>query len=170
LITQMPLTREVSRVTVFLEKLGNRWCGLRQTIGVARNHHDREGRADWIATGHEGGPAGGAACLTIPACEYGAFSGDAINGLDGRIASNRYCIRLENGPLQAACATSHGHSPTTADSEDTTFDFEALKQGGFRQNRNFQQNQILATLPANGCSGSLIGKGPGLSGKKETNR
>jgi hypothetical protein len=39
----------------------------------------------------------------------------ASQNQSSRIASNRYCIRVENELLQAAGATSRGHSPTVAD-------------------------------------------------------
>jgi hypothetical protein len=79
LITQMPLTREVSRVTVFWKNLAIVEVEFVRPLGSPGNHHDRKGRADWVATGHEGGAAGSSACLTMPACEHGAFSGDAVN-------------------------------------------------------------------------------------------
>src|SRR5436309_3091218 len=58
LITQMPLAREVSAIAVLLEELGDRRRGLRQAVLVARHYHDRKGRADRDASGHERGDAG----------------------------------------------------------------------------------------------------------------
>src|SRR6266542_194661 len=74
-VTQMPLAREVSAIAVLLEELGDRRRGLRQAVLVARHHHDREGRADRNASGHERGPARRTPRLTIPAREYSAFLG-----------------------------------------------------------------------------------------------
>src|SRR5271170_1012411 len=40
LIPEMPLTREVSRITAFLEELGDCRSTLRQTVRVAWDNHD----------------------------------------------------------------------------------------------------------------------------------
>src|SRR5213592_939168 len=88
LITKMPLAREVSAIAVLLEELGDRRRGLGQAVLVARHYHDRKGRADRDASGHERGAAGRATRLTIPAREYGAFLGDAIN-VRGRVTEVR---------------------------------------------------------------------------------
>ena len=79
LIAQMPFAGEIGRVTVLLEELGDCRRRFRQAVGVTRNHHDRESRADRIAAGHEGSATRSATRLTIPAGEHGTLGGDPVN-------------------------------------------------------------------------------------------
>ena len=88
LIAQMPLAREIGRIAVLLEELGDRRRGLRQAVLVARHNHHRQRRADRDASGHERGAARGATRLAVPTGEDGAFRGDAID-VRGRMAEVR---------------------------------------------------------------------------------
>src|SRR5271157_2682628 len=84
----MPLAREVGRIAVLLEELGDCRCALREAVRVARHHHDRKRRTDRDAPGHERGPARGATRLAVPTGEDGAFLGDLID-IRGRMAQVR---------------------------------------------------------------------------------
>jgi hypothetical protein len=106
LIAEMPLAREISAVTVFLEKLGDRWGGFRQTILVARHNDNRERRADRNAPAQERCAARGTTRLTIPTCEHGPFLGDAID-VRGRMAKVR--AAAVSAEIIPARVVSHQH-------------------------------------------------------------
>src|SRR5206468_5235200 len=85
LVAEMPLAREVGRVAVLLEELGDRRGFLAQEVLITRRDDDRQRRADGNAPGDERGAASGATRLAIPTGEIRAFLGDAID-VWGRMA------------------------------------------------------------------------------------
>src|SRR5207248_9539871 len=85
LVAEMPLAREVGRVAVFLEELGDGRGFLAQEVLITRRDDDRQRRADGNAPGDERGAAGGATRLAVPTGEMRAFLGDAID-VWGRMA------------------------------------------------------------------------------------
>src|SRR5208337_4470571 len=96
-VAHMPLTGEVRRVAVFLEKFGDRRRLLPDVVLVTRGNYDRERRADRNTPGHERGAAGGATRLAVPAGENGALLGDAIDiwcGMAEARASSRIAAEI----------------------------------------------------------------------------
>src|SRR5258708_28992417 len=81
----MPLAREVGRVAVLLEELGDGRGFLAQEILITRRDDDRQRRTDGNAPGDERGAASGATRLAVPTGEMRAFLGDAID-VWGRMA------------------------------------------------------------------------------------
>ena len=84
-VAEMPLAREVGRVAVLLEELGDRRGFLAQEVLITRRDDNRQRRADGNAPGNERGAAGGATRLAVPTGEMRAFLGDAID-VWGRMA------------------------------------------------------------------------------------
>ncbi len=80
LVAEMPLAREVGRVAVLLEELGDRRRLRLQAVLVTGRHDHGQGGADRDAAGDEGRPAGGAARLAVPAREQRALLGELDRG------------------------------------------------------------------------------------------
>src|SRR5208283_4590502 len=96
-VAHMPLTGEVRRVAVFLEKFGDRRRLLVEEVLVTRGNYDRERRADRNTPGHERGAAGGATRLTVPAgnhCTLLRYAIDTRCGMSAPRASARIAAEI----------------------------------------------------------------------------
>src|SRR5262245_16447099 len=87
----MPFTREVRRVAVLLEKLGDGRRLLAEKVLVARGYHDRQRGADGDAPGDERRAARRATGLTVPGGEQRAFLGKPID-VRGRVTEVRAAV------------------------------------------------------------------------------
>src|SRR6266481_3757074 len=92
-VAEMPLAREVRRVTVLLEELGNRRSAFPEEVLVTGGDHNRERRTDGDASSDERGATGRATSLAVPTREHRALFGEPIN-IWGRMAEGRAASRI----------------------------------------------------------------------------
>src|SRR5439155_22238924 len=93
LVAEMPLAREVRRVTVLLEDLGARRSAFPEEVLVTGGDQNRERRTDGHPSSNERGPTGRATSLAVPTREHRALFGEPIN-IWGRKAESRAASRI----------------------------------------------------------------------------
>src|SRR5213595_2672411 len=92
-VAEMPLAREVRRVTVLLEELGDRRSAFPEEVLVTGGDHNRERRTDGDPSSNERGATGRATSLAVPTREHRALFGEPIN-IWGRMAEGRAASRI----------------------------------------------------------------------------